>query len=182
MQTSNWFLKLTAAALLVSGLNLLETTATAAERRGPERRAAVRARVAHALELTPQQRQQIRAVLQAERETLAALLGDLHETRQALRATIRDDDATEQDVLAAAAEVAAVEADLALERQKLRRLIKPILTPAQLEELQAIEERLETSIETARLTGWSSVWVRVRAHRARRKLARILTQLRQASA
>ncbi len=149
MQTSNWLLKLTAAALLVSGSNLLGTTAAAAERRGPERRAAIRARVANALELTPQQRQQIRSVLQGERETLAALVRDLREARKALRATIRDTAATEEDVLAAAADVAAVEADLALERQKLHRLIKPILTPAQVEELGAIEERLDAFIETA---------------------------------
>ncbi len=45
--------------------------------------------------------------------------------------------------------------------------------------LLEIEDR--TVQETARLTGWSSVWVRVRAHRARRKLARTLTQIRQES-
>ena len=149
MKTPKCLLNLTAAALVVGGFTLLDTNARAAERRGLDRRPALRARVAHALELTPQQRQQIRPILQAERETLTSLLGALHETRKALRATIRDAAATEDDVLAAAAAVAEVEADLALERQKLHRLIKPILTPEQIEELQAIEDRFETFIENA---------------------------------
>jgi len=149
MKTPRCLLNLTAAALVVGGFSLPDTTALAAERRGPDRRQALRARVARALELTPQQRQQIQAILQAERKTLTSILGALRETRVALRSTIRDAAATEDDVLAAAAAVAKIEADLALERQKLHRLIETILTPEQIEELQAIEERFETFIENA---------------------------------
>ena len=67
-----------------------------------------------------------------------------------------------------AAEAARVLLDQAL--QQLSAEEQLVLTLLELED--------RTVQETAQLTGWSSVWVRVRAHRARRKLARILTQLR----
>jgi len=62
-------------------------------------------------------------------------------------------------------------------RDLLQRALRQLSAEEQLV-LTLLELEEHTVQETARLTGWSSVWVRVRAHRARRKLARILTQLR----
>lgn len=92
------------------------------------------------LGLTNDQITQIKAVLQGERENILALLTRMRDARTGLRAAIQAEDASERSVRAAAAKVAGVEADVAVERMKVFHEIAPILTPeqrAQLQEWQA---------------------------------------------
>jgi Spy/CpxP family protein refolding chaperone len=98
-------------------------------------------RIADQLNLTGEQRTRIKAVLAGEKSALAPLIGALHEARNDLRTAIRADDANEASVRAAAARVAAAEADLSVERMKLYGKIAPILTAAQRRQLADLQPR-----------------------------------------
>jgi Spy/CpxP family protein refolding chaperone len=97
-------------------------------------------RVADRLDLTADQRTQIKAVITGDLANLKALITNLHDARAALRTTIQADGSTEADVRAASAKVAAVEADLAVERLKLFGRISPILTGEQRAKLSELEQ------------------------------------------
>jgi Spy/CpxP family protein refolding chaperone len=95
------------------------------------------------LNLTGDQRTQIKAVLAGEKDALAPLLAAIHETRKNLRSAIRASDANETSVRAASAKVAAAEADLAVERMKLFGKIAPILTDAQRQQLADLQQHAD---------------------------------------
>jgi Spy/CpxP family protein refolding chaperone len=111
------------------------------------------------LGLTDDQLAQIKQQLAGEKETLKSLLTRLQEARTNLRSVIHSPDSNESLVRAASAKVAAVEADLAVERFKLFGKISPILNPDQLEKLKALQSRIDEFIDVAinrigeRLTG-----------------------------
>lgn len=104
-------------------------------------------RVADKLHLTGDQRTQIKAVLAGEKNTLTPLLATLHESRKNLHAAIRADDANESSVRAASAQVAAAEADLAVERMKLHGKIAPVLTDAQRQQLAGLQQRADDFVD-----------------------------------
>ncbi|MDW8309762.1 MAG: Spy/CpxP family protein refolding chaperone [Verrucomicrobiales bacterium] len=106
-------------------------------------------RASEKLALTAEQRAAIKDVLVAEKDALKDLLIRLHDARKGLREAIRAQDATEASVRAAAARVAAVEADLAVARLKLHQRISPILTAEQREQVAKWEARLDERIARA---------------------------------
>ena len=142
MKTNKWL-----SITLVAVLNLGGWTATpslAADAPAPvSPRAQFRLRLAEKLNLTDDQKAQIKEVLHGEKDTLKGLLGQWHEARANLRAAIRAGDATEASVRVASARVAAVEADLAVERMKIYGKIAPILTEEQRQQLAAFEQRMD---------------------------------------
>jgi len=77
------------------------------------------------------------------------LLGQLHVARENLRAAIRAGDANETTVRAASARVAAVEADLAVERMKIFAKIAPILTDEQRRQISEFEQRADDYVDRA---------------------------------
>jgi Spy/CpxP family protein refolding chaperone len=137
-----------AAALAACGLTATQAFAvdTAAAGNAP---AAVPAhgrplqRIFQQLNLTGDQRIQIKAVFADEKDTLRPLVSALREARQDLRAAIRADDANEAAVRAASAKVAAAEADLAVERMKIYGKIATILTGAQRQQLASLQQRAD---------------------------------------
>jgi Spy/CpxP family protein refolding chaperone len=104
-------------------------------------------RIAERLNLTADQKAQIKSVLSGEKDTLAPLLGQLHEARTNLRAAIRASNANETSVRAASAKVASAEADLAVERMKLYGKIAPILTEAQRQQLSEMQQRADEFVD-----------------------------------
>lgn len=106
-------------------------------------------RLAQKLNLTSDQRSQIRAILAADRANLAALLGRLHDARRNLRTAIHAADANETTVRAAAAVVAGAEADLAVERMKLYGKIAPILTDEQRRKIADLEQPADNFADSA---------------------------------
>ncbi len=136
-----------AAALVAGGLFALNARAeTAGPRRTP---GALLERAREKLGLTDRQVDQIRAVLKTEREALADLARANHAARTKLRDTIQADDATEQTVRAAAAELAQAQTNMAVERHKLFGKLKPILTREQLDKLAELQDRLDSIINGA---------------------------------
>jgi len=104
-------------------------------------------RIAHKLNLTADQRSQIKSALTAEKDTLTPLLAAAHDARKNLRDAIRAGNATETSVQAASAKVAAAEADLAVERMKLYGKIAPVLTDAQREQLADMQQRADDFVD-----------------------------------
>ena len=103
--------------------------------------------LAKKLNLTDDQKTQIKAVLIADKGTLVGLFGQLHEARQNLRAAIHASDANETGVRAASAKVASAEADLAVERMKLYGKIAPILTDDQRAQLAGLQQRADEFVD-----------------------------------
>jgi|GEM_PF-858027 len=104
-------------------------------------------RTAEKLNLTADQKAQIKTVLSSEKGTLMPLLGQLHDARKGLRAAIHAGDANETSVRAAAARVAAVEGDLAVERMKIYGKIAPILTDEQRQQIADFEQRADNFVD-----------------------------------
>ena len=118
MKTAKWLSITLAAAVNLGGWTTIPSLA--ADTSAPaSARGQLRARIAEKLNLTDDQKAQIKSVLRGEKDTLRPLLGQLHDARKALRAAIHASDANETSVRAAAAKVAAVEGDLAVERMKI---------------------------------------------------------------
>lgn len=105
--------------------------------RGP-----VMQKIIDGLQLTDEQVDKMKSEIRGEKETLVPLLKQLHETRKGLRDVIQSG-SDEAAIRAAAAKVAAVEADLAVERAKLHTKIAPILTDEQILKVKAFEEKVD---------------------------------------
>lgn len=121
-----------------------------AENAGPRRApGALLQRAKDKLGLTDAQTAQIRDVLKGERETLATLARAGHDAHIKLRQTIQKDDATEAEIRSASAEVAKAQADMAVERHTLFGKLKPILTKDQLEKVTAMQDRLDSFMDSA---------------------------------
>ena len=122
------------AALTVCGFIATKSLAADNATSTPARQGILQ-RIADKLNLTSDQRTQIKAILVADKDTLAPLLGAVHDARKNLRTAIRASDANEASVRAASAKVASAEADLAVERMKLYGKIAPILTDVQRQQI-----------------------------------------------
>jgi Spy/CpxP family protein refolding chaperone len=146
MKTNQWITLTVATALNVIGL--MTTPSLAADANAPAHGRFFQ-RIAERLNLTNGQKAQIKTILRSEKDTLKPLLGQLHSARENLRAAIRASEANETTVRAAAAKVAAVEADLAVERMKIYGKIAPILTDEQRQQLSEFEQRADDFVDRA---------------------------------
>lgn len=88
-------------------------------------------------------------MLKDEKENITGMISRLHDARSEMRQAIRASDANESTVRAASAKVAAVEADLAVERLKLYGKIAPILTTGQREKLQQMAAQVDDFVDQA---------------------------------
>jgi Spy/CpxP family protein refolding chaperone len=149
MKTSKW-LVLTVAAVLAAG-GVFVFHAQAAENAAPQRplRGHFLQRAKEKLGLSDEQVAQIKTQLASEKDTLKNLISKWHDARVNLRSTIQAPDATEASVRAASAKVAAVEADLAVERLKLFGKLSPILTADQREKVKEFQSRVDDVIDNA---------------------------------
>jgi Spy/CpxP family protein refolding chaperone len=135
-----------AAALAVGGFTATRSLAADVPVANANRGHLLR-QIADKLNLTADQRSQIKTILLGEKDTLAPLLSAEHQARISLRLAIRSGDANETSVRAASAKVAAAEADLAVERMKLYGKIAPILTDAQQQQLTTVEQTVDGFVD-----------------------------------
>ena len=150
MKTTKWLSITLAAAVNLGGWTTIPSLAADTSAPAPaSARGQLRARIAEKLNLTDDQKAQIKTVLSGEKGTLVTLLGQLHGARKALRAAIHASDANETSVRAAAAKVAAVEGDLAVERMKIYGKIAPILTDEQRRQIAEFEQRADNLVDGA---------------------------------
>ncbi|MDR3458188.1 MAG: periplasmic heavy metal sensor [Verrucomicrobiae bacterium] len=137
-----------AAALLAGGFIATKTSA-ADDPQTPAPRGRIFQRIADKLDLTADQRAQIKTILAGEKGKLKPLIAGLHDARKNLRDAIRAQDASEASVRAAAARVAGVEADLAVERLQLFGKISPILTAEQRQKAADLQARADEFMDGA---------------------------------
>lgn len=150
MKTSKIILYSLAAALVAGGVIATKTYAADSVSLGStslSARPGLLKRIADKLNLTSDQRSQIKDILVGDRDTLAPLLSAVHDARKDLRAAIRASDASEASVRAASAKVASAEADLAVERMKLYGKIAPILTDAQRQQLSDMQQQTDDFVD-----------------------------------
>ena len=146
MKITKWLSITLAAALNLGGW--MATPSLAADGAVPASpRGRISQRIAQKLNLTDDQKAQIKAVLSSEKDVLMPLLGRLHDARKALCAAIHASDANETSVRAAAAKVAAVEGDLAVERMKIYGKIAPLLTDEQRRQIADFEQRADNFVD-----------------------------------
>jgi Spy/CpxP family protein refolding chaperone len=136
-----------AAAVAVGEFTLYQ--AQAAEQDAGRIRHPILRRIAERLNLTEEQKAQIKTVLTDEKNSLKSLFTRLHAARKDLRDAIHASSATETSVRAASAKVAAVESDLAVERLKLYDKINPILTDEQRAKAAEMEKGLDEFVDGA---------------------------------
>jgi Spy/CpxP family protein refolding chaperone len=146
MKTNKWLTFTLAAALNLGGW--LTTPSLAADTAPPAHGRFLQ-QLTQRLNLTDDQKAQIKTILRADKDTRTALLGQLRAARANLRAAIQAGDANETSVRAAAAQVAAVEGDLAVERMKIYGKIAPILTNEQRQQISDFRRRAEDVTDRA---------------------------------
>jgi len=134
-----------AAALTAGGLTVTKTyadTPTPAPMAGR-----IFQRIAEKLNLTDDQKLQIKTILAGEKDNLKPLLTALHDARKNLRAAIHASGASETSVRDASAKVANAESDLAVERMKLYGKIAPVLADEQRQQIAAFEQRADDFVD-----------------------------------
>lgn len=106
-------------------------------------------RIAEKLNLNDDQITEIKKVRNQEKDYVLAKLSDLHKARMDMRGVIQQSNGKvdEKAVRAASAKVAAVEADLAVERAKIYAKISPILTPEQHGKVMDFQKRADENID-----------------------------------
>jgi periplasmic protein CpxP/Spy len=148
MKITKWLLITLAAVVVAGGLAVVVARAQDAGA-GHFMRGRFLQKARAQLGLSDSQVSQIKGVLSADKVSLTALLSSWHDARVALRETIQKPGASESEIRAAAAKVAAVEADLAVERARLYGKISPILTADQLAKVTEFQERMDDYVDGA---------------------------------
>ncbi len=107
-------------------------------------------RIADRLDLSDEQREQIRAVRESYSEETRLLVETLATERRALGDAIRADVLDEGLIREAAARVALIEADLAVQRARIGGDVRQVLTPDQFEQAQEMREMFHGFAEKMR--------------------------------
>ena len=95
------------------------------------------------LNLSDPQKQQVRDIMQRDRDEMRSTMQRMDEAMQAQRAAINQVPVNEQTVRAAAAQVAAVQADLAVAQARVHADIWNILTPEQQVKAKELEQQAQ---------------------------------------
>lgn len=95
------------------------------------------------LNLSDPQKQQVRDIMQRDRDEMRSTMQRMDEAMQAQRAAINQVPVNEQAVRAAAAQVAAVQADLAVAQARVHADIWNILTPEQQVKAKELEQQAQ---------------------------------------
>jgi protein CpxP len=96
------------------------------------------ARLAKKLGLSEQQKGQVEALFKANRAQAQPLYASLKSERGALRTLVHSGQADEAAIRAQSAKVAAIQADLAVQRAKGAQQLQALLTPEQRTKMQAL--------------------------------------------
>ena len=148
MNKSKWLVLSAAAALTAGGLLFNSPAAEPSAAEAPAHRQFLK-RAREKLGLTDEQVAQIKTEVQGRVAAAKDLIARLRDARMGLRQAIQTSGATEASVRAASAKVAAVEADLAVERFKLYGKLIPILTAEQREQVKQVQPKIDDFLDGA---------------------------------
>jgi Spy/CpxP family protein refolding chaperone len=105
------------------------------------------------LHLTDQQKVELKRVLKAHRPTLQPLVTQYVSERRALRGLMGSKQIDEAAIRAQVAKVAAIGADLAVERAHLKQEFRGILTPEQISKIGKMRAKRDAGVD--RLLTWA---------------------------
>jgi protein CpxP len=91
------------------------------------------------LGLTDPQRAQVKTILRSYQPTVGPLVKEVMTERRALRDTVRAQTIDETAIRAEAAKLASLEADLAAQRAHVAHDVRAVLTPEQIQKLNAMQ-------------------------------------------
>ena len=106
----------------------------------------VRGRIA-SLRLTDQQKAELKGVLKAHRPTLQPLLKEYVSERRALRGLMGAEQIDEAAIRAQVAKTAAIGSELAVERARLTRGLRGILTPERVVQVRKMQEKRDAGVD-----------------------------------
>jgi len=147
MKTGTQF-TITAALMASLTIGAIAYAAPAAREAG-HRRGMLGERLA-SLGLTDEQKARLKDTLQAHKATVKPLVDKLVAERRALQDLIHTGKADEAAVRAQAGKIAAVEADLAVERAKIVAELRPVLTEEQIKKLQEMKGEFRDRVDQFR--------------------------------
>jgi Spy/CpxP family protein refolding chaperone len=99
------------------------------------------------LDVTDEQRQQIRETLKSHKDELLPLVKELKQKRDALRTAVLADPSSEEAIRSAANDLGKSIGDTAVAASKVAKELKQILTPEQRETLRRFRENRSTAID-----------------------------------
>lgn len=99
------------------------------------------------LRLTDQQKTELKGVLKAHKPTLQPLIRQYVAERRALRGLMGAEQTDEAAIRAQVAKAAAVGSDLAVERARLMREFRGILTPEQVSRIKKMREKRDARVD-----------------------------------
>jgi protein CpxP len=102
------------------------------------------------LGLTDEQKTAVKATLEKHRATIQPLMEKMMAERRTLQDLIHAEKVDESAIRAQATKVAAVEADLAIERAKIGQELRPTLTAEQIQKLQDMKRDFCGRVDEAR--------------------------------
>jgi len=150
------YIAFTAAILLAAGVGGTAGAAqAAADSEGPGLIGTiVMGRIA-SLHLTDQQKAELKGVLKAHGPTLRPLIRQYVSERRALRALMGAEQTDEAAIRAQFAKAAAIGSELAVERARLTREFRGILTPEQVSRIRKMQEKRVARVDRflARVAG-----------------------------
>jgi len=107
-------------------------------------------KMAAELGLTSQQKQEIKAVFKKNQPEAQPQRQQLMTERRALRSLVQADTIDEAAIRAQSAKVAAIEADLAVERAHVAQQVRGILSPEQLRKFKELQAKRDRKMEEFR--------------------------------
>lgn len=103
------------------------------------------------LNLTEEQREEIKVIFENHGDSLDPLRGSMQDTKWDFRAAIRADELDTDAIRDASDKMAGYRADIAIEMWEIKSEIKDILTDEQLEKLEEVKDRCIDFLEGCRL-------------------------------
>ncbi len=119
-------------------------------RRGPGGPMGLLPRLGRQLQLTDSQRDQLRAIADSHRDEWKALADRARTARQGLMAAVTADSVDETLIRQKSADVAAVEADMAVARARVHTEVLQILTPEQKTKLKELQTQMQNRMQNRR--------------------------------
>jgi protein CpxP len=120
---------------------------------GPKHSGSHMKRMAKDLGLDAQQKTQVKDILKSSHEQARPLMDKLVTERRAMRSLIHAESVDEAAIRAQSARVAAIEADLAVNRAQVAQKIRKVLTPEQVLKFKAIQEKRDHRMDEHRAKG-----------------------------
>jgi Spy/CpxP family protein refolding chaperone len=100
-----------------------------------------------ALELTEDQKLQIKEILKAHKPAIQPLRKQLIEERRVLRDLIQSESWTDTDIKAQVAKVSSIGAEMALRRAQIYREVRPILTAEQIQKFMELQKARDLRVD-----------------------------------